>query len=319
MRRSCDDWKHRFKQHILMRGLSPRTADDYTAELGPLFGFLEERGAPQLVSVTRDDLDAYRQHLYTLEFRGKRLGMGAQARRIRAVKSFFAYLTDEAMLLVNPASHLRHPKVPRTVPRLLLSEGETEKLLGGSDITTPLGIRNRTIMELLYATAIRNTELRELELGDIDLERQELFVARGKGNKSRRLPLGEEAAAWLEDYLSNARPVLAVPVSGDLVFLSAGGRQLDRGRLSIVVRNTASACGLDKRVTPHLLRHCCATHMLRRGAGVRQLQALLGHANLGTTQRYTQIDIGDLHKTVSKYHPREQGFGLHGADGLELS
>jgi integrase/recombinase XerD len=190
-----------------------------------------------------------------------------------------------------------------------LSEGETEKLLGVSDITTPLGIRNRTILELLYATAIRNTELRELRIDDIDLERQELFVARGKGGKSRRLPLGEEAAAWLEDYLLNARPALLGPASGELVFLSAGGRQLDRGRLSILVRKTATACGLDKHVTPHLLRHCCATHMLRRGAGVRQLQAMLGHSDLSTTQRYTRIEISDLHKTVSKYHPREQGFG----------
>lgn len=292
-----------------MQGFSARTVGDYAAELPSLFAFLEERGSPKLSSVTRDDLDAYRRHLYTLEFRGKRIGMGAQARRIRAVKSFFSYLTDQAVILVNPAAHLRNPKVPRTLPRQLLSEGETEQLLGSSDITTPLGIRNRTILELLYATAIRNTELRELETDDVDLERLELFVARGKGAKSRRLPFGEEAAAWLEDYLLNARPLLAGPGSAQLLFLSSGGRQIDRGRLSGLVRKAAVACGLDKHVTPHLLRHCCATHMLRRGAGIRQLQSLLGHASLNTTQLYTRVDISDLHKAVSQYHPREQGFG----------
>ncbi len=309
MRRSREQWKQRFSQHLLMRGLSPRTAEDYSAELKPLFEFLQERGNPKPNEVTRDDLDAYRQHLFTLEHRGQRIGMGAQARRIRAVKSFFAYLAGEAAILVNPAAHLRQPKVPRTMPRQLLSEGETETLLGCPDITTPLGIRNRAILEVLYATAIRNTELRQLETGDVDLGRMEVFVSRGKGGKSRRLPLGEEAAAWLEDYLRNARPTLAGPTSGHLLFLSAGGRQIDRGRLSILVRKAAAACGLDKHVTPHLLRHCCATHMLRRGAGIRQLQALLGHAGLETTQRYTRVDIGDLHKTVSRYHPREQGFG----------
>jgi integrase/recombinase XerD len=225
------------------------------------------------------------------------------------VKAFFRFLTDRQTILIDPSAHLRHPKVPRTLPRQLLSEPETEKLLGSPDITTPLGIRNRAILELLYATGIRNSELRALELSDIDLERQELFVSRGKGNKSRRLPLGEEAAACLEDYLLNARSALACSTSGDLVFLSSGGQKIDRGRLSGLVREMAAACGLGKHVTPHLLRHACATHMLRRGAGLRQLQVLLGHVKLNTTQRYTLIDIGDLHKAVSEYHPREQGFG----------
>ncbi len=308
MRRSPDQWKTQFEKNLLMRGLSPRTVEGYTAELTPLFKFLDGRGSSQVTAVTRDDLEAYRQHLFTAEFRGKRLGMGAQARRIRAVKSFFAYLTREDMLLVDPAAHLCHPKIPRTMPRYLLSEGETEKLLLGPEITTPLGIRNRAILETLYATGVRNTELRELQTDDVDLERLELYVARGKGGKSRRLPLGEEAAAWLEDYLLNARPMLAGPGSGQLLFLSARGRQIGRGRLAIIVKTTAVSCGLEKKVTPHLLRHCCATHMLKRGAGLRQLQVLLGHANLGTTQRYTRIDITDLHTAVTLYHPREQGF-----------
>ena len=190
----------------------------------------------------------------------------------------------------------------------LLSEKETNKLLLEPDITTPLGIRNRAIIELLYATGVRNSELREMLLGEIDLDRKELFVAKGKGGKSRRLPLGEEAAACLEDYLSNSRPYLAGPTSGEVVFLSCGGHKLTRGKLSLMVREVAEACGLDKLVTPHLLRHACATHMLRRGAGIRQLQVLLGHSELSTTQRYTRIEIGDLHKVVSQFHPRERGF-----------
>lgn len=308
MQRSLKGWKQRFRQDLLMRGFSPRTADGYTSELAPLFEFLTERGVEKLTQVTRDDLESYRHHLFHGTFRGKRLGLGSQARRLAAVKSFFGFLTDQQMLLVDPAARLRRPRVPKTVPRLLLTERETQALMQAPDITTPLGIRNRAIIELLYSTAIRNTELRDLLLGEVDLERQELFVARGKGGRSRRLPLGEEAAACLDDYLTNARPYLAGAASGDLVFLSATGRRFDRGKLAELVRELAQGCGLEKPVTPHLLRHACATHMLRRGAGVRQLQALLGHEDLNSTQRYTRIDIGDLHKVVSQYHPRERGF-----------
>ncbi len=308
MRRLLKAQKQRFRQDLLMRGFSPRTADGYAAELVPLFEFLTERGVTQLPQVTRDDLESYRHHLFHGTFRGKRLGLGSQARRLAAVKSFFAFLTDQQALLVDPAAKLKRPRVPKTVPRVLLTEQETQSLMLGPDITTPLGIRNRAILELLYSTAIRNTELRSLELGEVDLERQELFVARGKGGKSRRLPLGEEAAAWLEDYLTSARPYLAGAASGDLVFLSSTGCRLDRGKLAELVRELAEDCGLEKSVTPHLLRHACATHMLRRGAGVRQLQVLLGHEDLSSTQRYTRIDIGDLHKVVTQYHPRERGF-----------
>ena len=311
MRRSLDDWKQRFQQELLMRGFSPLTAANYSAELRTLFPFLAERGVFRLNSVTRDDLEAYRHYLFYGEFNGKRLGLGSQARRLVNVKSFFGYLTQAQVILVDPAVHLRLPKVPETLPPQLLSEGETEQLLLAPDITTPLGIRNRAILELLYATGIRNSELGSLELGEVDLERQELFVARGKGGKSRRLPLGEEAAARLEDYLLNARPYLARPMSGELVFLGNSGGRLSRGGLSLLIREAASTCGLEKRVTPHLLRHACATHMLRRGAGIRQLQTLLGHSNLNTTQRYTRIEIGDLHEAILKFHPREQGFSQH--------
>lgn len=309
MRRLLDQWRPRFQQHLLMLGFSPRTVAGYGAGMVPLFEFLEVRGIEKLSQVTRDGLDAYRQHLFLIETRGKRLSLGSQSNKLNAIKAFFRFLMEEHVLLIDPAAHIQTPRTGKTLPRQLLSEPETEQLLEAPDITTPLGIRNRAILELLYATAIRNSELRDLALGEVDLERQELFVACGKGGKSRRLPLGEEAAACLEDYLLHARPYLAGPTSGDVVFLSSGGCKLSRGKLSRLVRDIAQACGLEKTVTPHILRHACATHMLRRGAGIRQLQVLLGHSDLGSTQRYTRVDIGDLHEIVAKYHPREQGFG----------
>ncbi len=163
-------------------------------------------------------------------------------------------------------------------------------MLASSDIATQLGIRNRTSLELLYATAIRNTEFRELQTGDVDLERLELFVARGRGGKSRRLPFGEEAAAWLEDYLLNVRPLQAAPGSGQLLFLSTGGRKIDRGRLSIIVRKAAAAWGLDKHVTPHLSQvflKVCQETLFRCSL---PLGYTLGYAGPETAQVVTWAD-----------------------------
>jgi integrase/recombinase XerD len=225
MRRSLDGWKQRFGQDLLMRGFSPRTAENYTSELAPLFAFLEERGVDKPANVTRDDLEAYRHHLYYGQFNGKRLGLGRQASRLDGVKAFFRFLAEQQVILLDPSLSIRRPRRPKLIPRNLLSENETQKLLLAPDITTPLGIRNRAIMELLYATGVRNSELRELLLGEVDIERKELFVAKGKGGKSRRLPLGEEAAACLEDYLINGRPYLGRPALSELRRLQAQPRQ----------------------------------------------------------------------------------------------
>lgn len=301
-------WQGRFEECLFLRGLSARTVEYYVAELEPLFVFLLNRGLEKLSEVNREALEAYRRELYYGDFRGKRLSLGSQARRLTAIKVFFGYLADAQFILVDSSTSLKRPRVPKTLPRQLLSEGEMMTLLLGPDIATPLGIRNRAILELLYATGIRNSELLNLELGSVDFDRCELFISRGKGNKSRRLPLAEEALAWLEDYLLNARPQLARAHSGDVFFLTVKGNKFYRGQLSDMVRELAVSLGLEKRVTPHLLRHACATHMLRRGAGVRQLQLLLGHSDINSTQRYLKVEISDLHKVVTQYHPREQGF-----------
>ena len=304
-----EKWKRKFEEHLLLRGFAVRTSQSYVAELGPLFKFLTGQGVTKLSEVNRDCLESYRRHLYYWRFRGKRLAMSSQSNRISAVKAFFAYLTEAQFLLLDPAQSLKIPKKSETLPRELLSEEETEKLLLQPDITTVLGVRDRALLELLYGTGIRNTELRELELNGVDLSRCELFVARGKGNKSRRLPLAEETAAWLESYMLQARPKLAQASSGSIFFLTSTGNGLHRGQLIKIVRSLAQSAGLEKKVTPHVLRHCCATHMLRRGAGVRHLQVLLGHADINATQRYLKVEVGDLRRVVTQYHPREQGLG----------
>lgn len=301
-------WKRRFEEYLLMLGFSPRTTEGYTRELEHLMSFLSERGLTKLAEVTKDSLLAYRTHIFYGTHRGKRVGLGAQANKLKAVKAFFRFLTEQDYLLVDPAKDLPLPKEPKKLPSQLATEAEVEQLLLAPDIGDTLGLRDRAMLELLYATALRNMELRRLEIDSVDLSRGELFIANGKGNKSRRLPVGEEALAWIETYLLKARPVLARAHSGKTLFLSCRGHMLDRANLAKIVKGYVRASGLEKRVTPHDLRHACVTHMLKRGASVRHIQLILGHAGLNSTQRYLKLEISDLHRALSQYHPREQGF-----------
>jgi integrase/recombinase XerD len=171
-------------------------------------------------------------------------------------------------------------------------------------------VRDRTILELLYGSAIRNTELCELHLDHLDFARHLLRVDCGKGNKPRLVPLGEEAEAWLQEYLLSIRPQLLRKASSQEVFLSNRGRPFTRGPLAFLVAHWARKAGLVKHITPHILRHSCATHMLRHGADLRYIQAMLGHSSPQTTQIYTRVEISDLRKVILRCHPRERNQSL---------
>lgn len=299
-------WKERFGAHMRLCGRAARTTANYVAELPPFFAFLDTQGVESLANLTRGQVESYRTHLYYRRWRDKSLTLATQAKRLAAVKAFLRFLVKAGYLLVNPAAELELPHVPRPLPRANLSEREVLRLLAAVDTTEPLGLRDRAILELLYGTGIRNTELCELRLDEVDLEHREVCVRKGKGSKSRMLPLGEEAWAWLEAYLEKERPNLVQSPNTMQVFLSWRGRIMDRGSLSQVVRRAGERAGFEAEVTPHVLRHLCATHMLKRGAGLRHLQVLLGHESLATTQRYTKLDLTDLRKVVQRCHPRER-------------
>ena len=299
-------WQERFREHLLVRQWSPRTIATYVSELKPLLAFLQTQGLASLASLTRDHLEAYRTRLYYERFRGKALALSTQRVRFGAVKQFVRFLTRQNLLLLDVAAQLELPKAPRGLPRVLLTESETRQLLEAPDLTQALGVRDRTILEVLYGTGIRNSELGQLTLDQVDLERQVLRIDHGKGDKPRVVPMGDEALAWLEEYLTRIRPGLARASEEECVFLSSRGRPFRRTELAEVVARWARRAGLTKRVTPHVLRHCCATHMLRRGAGLRHLQVLLGHSSPETTQRYTLVEVSDLRRVLMRCHPRER-------------
>ncbi len=298
-------WCDRFEQYLSVRNYSQRTIKSYSGEVRALVGFLQERGLRSLADLSASHLEEYRLHLYYLRCKGKPLTATTQACRLGAVRHFVKFLVRQDFLLSDVAAHLDLPRRPRTLPRNLLSERETVQLLETPACDTPLAVRDRALLETLYATGLRNSELIGLQLEEWDFEHRCFRLRQGKGEKSRVVPLGEEAEFWLKDYLENVRPTLLRDAGERAIFLNRVGKPLTREILAKIVGRWGRLAGLSKGVTPHLLRHCCATHMLKRGADLRHLQALLGHSSVNTTERYTQLEVSDLRKVVQRCHPRE--------------
>ena len=300
-------WQGRFRDHLQLRGYAERTVEMYTDELRLLFGFLEGLGLTQLGQVGRPQLEDYRSHLcFEARTRGRALTRSTQARRLAAVKAFFQFLARDHYAPANPAAALELPRHPKGLPRTLLSEAEVTALLEVACLTTPLGLRNRALVEVLYGTGLRNSEVCSLTLPELDLARQEIRLRQGKGGKGRIVPLGDQALAWLRRYLQEARPELVFDPRERHLFLTLQGGPLNRHTLREIVRSLAEQAELGKPVTPHTLRHACATHMLGRGAGLRHLQRLLGHESVSTTQRYAHLDVSDLRSVLLRCHPRER-------------
>lgn len=301
-------WQARYREYMeVTRGWALRTVQIYSNELKPFFAYLERQGVTNLVRLTLAHLEGYRLEMYQLRFRGRPLARPTQQVRLTGIKQFARYLYRENYLLLDIAANFELPRPGQTLPRTILSERETIQLIEQPDTTTLKGIRDRAMLELLYGTGLRNSELRFLKIDQVDLERKILRIDHGKGNKARVLPLGEEAHAWLEEYLVKVRPHLVRRPDQKLVFIaSITGEELSRTVLVDAVHRVAKRAGLEKTVTPHVLRHSCATHMLRRGANVRHLQKLLGHESLDTTQIYTRVETSDLARVIRRFHPREQ-------------
>ena len=300
-------WLERFSQWMRLRNWSDHTIESYSEGLRQFFQYLESQGVASLAVVTRDLVEGYRTHLYQRRFRGRPLSVSTQTARLVAAKSFLRYLAKENYLLVDVGASVDLPKSPRPLPRVL-SEDEVLKLIEAPDLSQLTGVRDRAILEVFYASGIRNGELGGLRVEDVDWERQALWVHLGKGKKSRLVPFGEEAQVWLEEYLARVRPRLLARAEEKHLFLSLKGRPMDRNTVQSMVARWAKQAGIAG-VKPHTLRHTCATHMLQRGAGIRHLQAMLGHNSPVTTELYTQVDLSDLHKVLRRYHPREKAFG----------
>jgi len=278
------------------RALAANTLVAYERDLGTLTAFAEKQRTP-VVELRPAQLAEF---LGWLRDRG--LQARSQARHVFSIRTFYAFAVREGFAALDPTENLRPPRAFQALPRYL-TPTQVESLLAAPDTKSGVGLRDRAILEVLYATGLRASELTSLALEGLDLELGLVRVL-GKGGKERLVPLGREAQRWTKRYLAEVRPGLARESSPAAVFLSQRGGRLSAMGLWGLVRRHAVAAGVERVLTPHVLRHSFATHLLERGADLRALQAMLGHADISTTQIYTHVSRERLRQIYDKLHPR---------------
>jgi integrase/recombinase XerD len=307
----------RYLEYLRVRHYSPQTVYTRSKMLRPFRLFCEQAGLTQARQVTRAVIFNYQGYLFHYRKRdGHPLALETQNHWLSVVASFFGWLTRQSHILYNPASDLEYSRTPQRLPRAILSAAEVAAVFNVPDVATPLGLRNRAILEVLYSTGMRRAELCALDKNDLDFERGLVFIDQGKGHKDRLIPIGERALKWIEKYLAEARPLLGSSVAETAVFLNTKGERVNPNRLGSQVRDLLRRAGITKRGSCHLFRHTMATQLLEAGCDIRFIQEMLGHSNLESTKVYTQVAVGQLKAVHQKYHPANKtGPGAH--DGLE--
>ncbi len=294
----------RYLEHRLINHYSEDNLRRCDSNLRQFILWSDERGLVSPTEVTKPILERYKKHLYYhRKANGEPLGISSQVIKLVSIKSWFKWLVRENYLLYNPASELSLPRMPQHIPRHILSQNEVGALMNAADITTPEGLRDRAIMELLYSSGLRRQECAGLRLSDIDLTRASVFVREGKGGKDRLLPVGEWACAWLDKYLQDSRPALVLHWNDEALFIDNYGDAYNADRLGAMVKRHLKKAGIDVVGSAHLLRHAMATHMLENGADIRFIQTMLGHADLRATEIYTRVSVEKLREVHRATHP----------------
>ena len=280
------------------RGLAANTRFAYAADLARFTAFLQQRGVAQINSLQR-------QHVtdYLMDQRKRGLTARSVARHLAAIRMFCRFLYREKLLANDATQLVDTPKLWRTLPHTL-DYAEVDRLLAAPATGTKLGLRDKAMFELIYATGLRVSEAGKLKLGEINQEAGFLRTV-GKGSKERIVPVGKQALDWLHRYITEARPHFGktAPTRGE-IFLSLRGTPLSRKTIWYLIKKYARAAGITKNITPHTLRHSFATHLLENGGDLRVIQEMLGHADIATTQLYTHVDQRRLKDTHYRYHPR---------------
>lgn len=279
-------------------GLSANTRQAYERDLRLFCKTLGFKNSDALVNVSREQITGYMTQL-----KEKGLAAATIARKLAAIKAFYRFMTAEGYMDANPAEVVEAGTKGIKLPHVL-SEDEVVRLLNQPDITTSEGFRDRTMLEVLYATGMRVSELISLTLERVDLN-MKYIIAFGKGSKERIVPLGSVAAEFLQQYLEKVRPKLThADRNTNIVFLAFGGHELTRQRFWQIIRVYGRKANINKALTPHILRHSFATHLLDNGADLRSVQELLGHSDISTTQIYTHLTNKRLRDIYAKAHPR---------------
>ena len=288
-----------FKNYLkLERGLSMNSIESYEFDLIQFKNFIIENSINE--SPKKCSSSTVKRYLYK-NFSNKK--SRSQARSISALKSFFNYLLFEGEIHSSPLNDIESPKIENKLPEVL-TEDEIKRLISSVNLDSEFGQRNKTIIEVLYGTGIRVSELIELKLSNIFFKENILKVT-GKGNKERFVPLGRIALIEIKKYLNDRDKLKINSKFSDILFLNRYGRQLTRSMIFKVINDSSKNAGIDKKISPHTLRHSYATHLLKNGADLRTIQLILGHESITTTEIYTHLDTFHLEEVLKKYHPRE--------------
>ena len=296
-----------YLEWMLSTGYSEVTVESRRREINKFLLWLEERSITGFQEVSKQIIERYRRYIYHWRKKdGKPLSIRTQSLCLVALRGFFKWLSKNNYILYNPASDLELPKVGYQLPRHVLTIDEVEAVINCVDLKSPLGLRDRAILEMFYSTGIRRRELSRLKLDDVELKRGILNIREGKWKKDRFVPIGERALLWIDKYIQELRPELVVEPDEGILFLNRKGEAIHYKYLTWLVSHYIEASGIGKKGSCHLFRHTMATLMLEGGADIRYVQEMLGHAKLETTQIYTRVAITKLKEIHARTHPGAQ-------------
>jgi integrase/recombinase XerD len=294
-----------YLKYLRVLGRSPCTVRNAKYGLRDFSRYLADEKIAHVAGLAREVIEEYQTDLsFRLTGRGKLLSLRSQGNLLGVVKNFCRYLAEKEYLVRDPAEKIRLPKKPKKLPRLILDQGELQRMMNAPDIRTNRGYRNRIILELLYDCGIRRTEAARIKLADLDLEGGYIKI-HGKGSKERVVPVCGRVCNLVASYIRMVRHTFLQGKDEGYLILNRWGNRMDPNSIWAVVKRCAHLAGIRKNVSTHIFRHTCATHMLQNGAPIRHIQELLGHESLESTQIYTKVTINDLKAVHAKYHPSE--------------
>lgn len=293
-----NQWLDQFLHYLIVeKGLSKNTIEAYSHGLSRFLNHLKEEGVQEV-----EEIRKFHVRGFLLTLRKRNLSTRSIVRNLVVIRTFFRFLIQEGILEATPTENLESPEFAKTLPEILTLK-EIEQLLEQPDLQTPRGKRDRAMLEMLYATGMRVSELTQLPIHQVNLEGGYVLLY-GKGSKERIVPLGVEAIKWVTLYLKESRGILAKGKESPFLFINRSGKAMSRQRFWKSLKDYARRAGLRKRITPHLLRHSFASHLLEGGADLRSVQMMLGHVDISTTQIYTHVTGERLKKIHQRYHPR---------------
>lgn len=298
-----------YLDHLQVRGYSPGTITARQDHVQNFLAWCDERSLSEPTEVTQPVIERYQRWLYYFRRpNGRPLTLETQNNRLGIVKQFFRWLTRQHLTLFNPAAEIELPRLSHRLPRDILTAAEAEAVMAVPNVETPLGIRDRAILETFYSTGVRRVELVNLALYDLDAARGTLMVREGKGRKDRVVPIGRRAQDWIDKYLTDVRPHHVVDTDVTYLFLTIDGGPINSHMLGENMKKYLKAAGITKNGACHIWRHTVATAMLENGADIRFIQDLLGHADVRTTQVYTRVSIKKLQEIHRATHPAELAY-----------